>query len=1650
MNGTLSKLVFVATAVVLGIGTLHGATLEVSQPVQVTSNAYYERGQSIVYDGSDYWLFYGRSTTVTGNYGNSNPDTHDYEVYYKKASSVTGLASATASKVIGTNNANGYLGETGATVLGGDVWAFATPDMGATCEIYGWWTNDGGMSWNEVGPIVTGLSTGQAHHDEIAFGGKLWVLEGSGNFTTTYSATPKTGGWSTPLTVGSLTGGLAHFFIDGSDLYLAIYSAGSNYIYEYQASPEQWNLVASAVTGGYDPTLLKVGSDYTFAQAPWTGGRQWVLQWAASTLDANFFTGSTHMVVEGQYGSNVWVDMWPIGFTDNGGTHYLLYTSERDLPSAEGTGNIWHLEIDWDLSRDHYTYVQEAIDGATSGDVINVAAGTYAERPNVDKSLELRGAQYAVDPTQGGARTSPTDESTITEAGLSDPNPNVLVEIPNGVTNVVIDGFTLNGDPTDPTADTSTLRVWDDDITISNNIIDGRFGALLKGSDNLTVDQNRITANKIGVAVQPNPATSVTISDNAITLGSSPAGDESAMYLTSTSNSAISGNTATGFINGKGAGGSNLTNVDVTDNTFTGNKDAVSFWGSTTFITIDNNDLSGSIRYGISIKGQDIDITNNVLTGCGDTGVNVDRHVIDTERVTIHDNDLSGNTNFGVQVNTALVTEDVNASGNWWGTNTPTGVAAEVTAKVDYTPWLDVGTDTGGDPGFEGDFSTLHVDDDSPQTGTTGRIQEGTEMVTASTVNILPGTYPTSLVFAAGFNTNNLTISGDVATRPILTGGVRFLNTADISDLTIENLVIRGVASGGNGIFDMDQNGDVTNFTMNNCVIDGEDVSSRHGFLGQDLDGDIVFTDCEFMGVRGWSLLDLNSGSGDGGADLPISSVMFTGNDIHDCGGAISLRGHLTDRTDLVVVSDNAWDNINEPGEHAWAAVEINSADVLQAYDNSINDVAENSWGEGQAIQLWNIVSVDIHDNTITNNFMGIFVYGGGMYAAPGGSIYDNTMTGNSEFAVQLDATATGGTVDATCNWWGSADGPNVPPGNPTGNDDVEGDVTYAPWLGAAPPATCDEYGDNTVSADASEACISTEHPCEVVPVVFTRADVTDARGASVTIQLSPELELCGSITQGSWLDGFSTNYFVNDNGGGSYTIDQAIQGLPCGVTTGGTLFDIPVQKAASVTSDDTGTITVTSVTIRDCSNVPLPGIPGAPADIPIDITAPAAVTDLAAAQVKTGNDADGTTMITLTFTAPGDGAIVNVFRKGYGDYPEYDDGTGVVPTAPTDSADAVAGGWTLTPVTASGQTDEPSTRDYWYYVVFTRDGCSNQSAVSNMTGGTLNYHLGDVSDGVTAGAGDNLVNTADMSLLGANYWATLVHGDPVNYLDVGPTSDYTVDGLPTTDNQVQFEDLMMFSINYLQVGVNPQDLPELDAAEMPELVLALSDRSLQANETITAWLRLENNEAVVKGVHAKVGYDSHRLELMNVAMGDLLDDQGEQMFFASLEETDGVIVDAAAMGAGVTIIGTGDVAELTFRIRDNGAVPTLTEVALRDAANTTVSDTPGEWDGEETTDVAIGEIPVQLRLVGASPNPFTAGTAIAFELPEALPVTITIFDVNGRLVRTLARRGYAAGRHSVGWDATASNGSRVAAGVYFYSFRAGTHGETRKLLLYQ
>ncbi len=86
-------------------------------------------------------------------------------------------------------------------------------------------------------------------------------------------------------------------------------------------------------------------------------------------------------------------------------------------------------------------------------------------------------------------------------------------------------------------------------------------------------------------------------------------------------------------------------------------------------------------------------------------------------------------------------------------------------------------------------------------------------------------------------------------------------------------------------------------------------------------------------------------------------------------------------------------------------------------------------------------------------------------------------------------------------------------------------------------------------------------------------------------------------------------------------------------------------------------------------------------------------------------------------------------------------------------------------------------------------------------------------------------------------------------------------------------------------------------------------------------------------------------------------------------------------------------------------------------------------------------------------PNPFNPETWIPYRLERQTEVTVRILDLRGRTVRTLAvgiqRPGdHVTRRDAAYWDGCDDAGERVASGLYLYRFTAGTHSETRRLVV--
>jgi len=76
-------------------------------------------------------------------------------------------------------------------------------------------------------------------------------------------------------------------------------------------------------------------------------------------------------------------------------------------------------------------------------------------------------------------------------------------------------------------------------------------------------------------------------------------------------------------------------------------------------------------------------------------------------------------------------------------------------------------------------------------------------------------------------------------------------------------------------------------------------------------------------------------------------------------------------------------------------------------------------------------------------------------------------------------------------------------------------------------------------------------------------------------------------------------------------------------------------------------------------------------------------------------------------------------------------------------------------------------------------------------------------------------------------------------------------------------------------------------------------------------------------------------------------------------------------------------------------------------------------------------------------PNPFNPVTKIKYELPVNGNVSIKIFDINGRLIKTLLNENKNAGRYEIEF-----NGGNLASGIYYYRIEAGSFSQVRKMIL--
>jgi len=267
-------------------------------------------------------------------------------------------------------------------------------------------------------------------------------------------------------------------------------------------------------------------------------------------------------------------------------------------------------------------------------------------------------------------------------------------------------------------------------------------------------------------------------------------------------------------------------------------------------------------------------------------------------------------------------------------------------------------------------------------------------------------------------------------------------------------------------------------------------------------------------------------------------------------------------------------------------------------------------------------------------------------------------------------------------------------------------------------------------------------------------------------------------------------------------------------------------------------------------------------------------------------------------------------------------------------------------------------------------------------------------------------------------------------------------------DGIVQSEDLSMATGHYTGSNVDGDypvfGKPAVQPAQsnLDALVEFMSvPTELRAGQAYTFQV-IVRNAADVKGYYLNFDYDKSALTFDSIVKGDFIDAESYSFPVAG----DGTIGIANSVYGPSTFAGDGLLAEVTFISNVDGVFSgdllKVTEARLVNSRfmgeNVVV---------EEPVEVSI-DTPVEFSISQNFPNPFNPTTTINFSIPSNSNVTIQVYDILGRHVKTLVSGKYSAGNYNVMWNARDEFGASVSAGVYFYTIKAGTYHSTKRMLL--
>lgn len=660
------------------------------------------------------------------------------------ANSVTGLSVENVNVNFGGAGSNTTVDVSNVTITGGTtgVLVSASPLSSNPFAVDN--TVDGNVTLNLSGASITGATTGVQV-----------TAQSSGSFTAHAQISGNT----------EITGGTTGVQLSGSN--------ASSSISNNNASIHG-NAIGVDVSGGsatisgnhiYDNTTgirLTAGGSASITTNNFDGGggadngTDLLLTSSAGSLSAltgNSFAGDTFFI-DNQSTQNINVTAGTGNTMDESNNFRIEdkmhHRVDTDLASSVGliswvAGNIYVTNAGTDHS------IQRGNDSASSGNTVNVEAGSYNEDVALNvNNLTLSGAGVALS-TISGPIGGPT--STIAVAA-------------NGVT---VTGFTI-------TRDGNAAATWNGALNTAGVSVQG-------GVTSMLVHDNIITQNRTGIDV--NNSSGHTIRNNVITDNNTGLIFRNKTDGMIVVENAITLNRTVGVLFLDGSSGSNSPVQTAANSQFT------------------NNNISGN-WYGQIVDRQ----TGGSLPAPGGSAKNFSANWFGSSTPVITSAN-SAEPGYAGHVPVEFGGSAVPPGGQP-DIAGPASANFDITPYLNMGNDTDVETTLGrGTFGFQGNFSELTVTAQLAQTGATGRIQEGINFVSSGgMVHVLGGTYSgdvdaslSTLTLSAGASPAQVTINGNFAlgpnnSIPIELNGVSAATQYD-------NFVVNGTVSLGNAILSL-------------------------------------------------------------------------------------------------------------------------------------------------------------------------------------------------------------------------------------------------------------------------------------------------------------------------------------------------------------------------------------------------------------------------------------------------------------------------------------------------------------------------------------------------------------------------------------------------------------------------------------------------------------------------------------------------------------------------------------------------------------------------------------------------------------------------------------------------------------------------------